>query len=80
MNEAPTAFSPHDRATDEMFAFADERFLPRMGPLLAENSQMEHNSIGEICLPDSERDCELTGNTIKPVASLRLFVMAWLHV
>ena len=24
MNEAPTALSLHDRATDEMFAFADE--------------------------------------------------------
>ena len=33
---------------------------------------MEHDSIGEICLPDSERDCELTGSIIKPVASLRL--------
>ena len=43
-------------------------------------SRIEHNSIGEICLTDSERDCELTGNIIKPVASLRLFVMAWLHV
>ena len=37
MNEAPTVFSPHGRATDETFAFADEPFLPCMGPLLAEN-------------------------------------------
>ena len=33
---------------------------------------MEHDSIGEICLPVSERDCSLTGNVIKLVANLRL--------
>ena len=56
MNEAPTAFSPHDRATDEMFAFADERFLPRMGPLLAENCLRWNTtvSVRYACLTQSE--------------------------
>ena len=56
MNEAPTVLSPHGRATDELSAFTDGRFLPCMGPLLAENCLRWNTtvSVRYACLTQSE--------------------------